>query len=212
MIDVARLQDRLKAAGYDPGPIDGDIGEKTYHALFNFMAARDLGDRGRLLGQAAAKHFPPAGIEQNRLRVAHFLAQGSAETGAFRYMREIWGPTPTQKHYEGRANLGNTIPGDGKKFLGRGIFQITGRDNYERYGKRLGLDLACNPELAETPEVAVQIAVLYWSDHRLNEWADADNILGTSNGINRGNPAAIREPNGFVARKAALARAKVVLL
>lgn len=212
MIDVARLQTRLKAAGYDPGPIDGAIGAKTYGALFNFMAVRDLGDRGRLLGQGAAKHFPPAAIDSNRLRVAHFLAQSSAETLAFRYMREIWGPTAAQKRYEGRTDLGNVIRGDGKKFLGRGIFQITGRYNYEHYGKLLGLDLADHPELAESPEVAMQIAVHYWSDHRLNEWADTDNILGTSNGINRGNPASIKEPNGFTARKAALARAKLVLL
>lgn len=212
MIDVARFQRNLASRGFDPGGIDGDLGPKTYGAMFNYMAARDLGDRGRLLGEAAAKRFPSGAIDQNRLRIAHFLAQGSAETGAFRYMREIWGPTPAQKRYEGRDDLGNCIAGDGKKFLGRGIFQITGRDNYERYGKRLALDLACNPELAETPDVAMQVAVLYWSDHRLNDYADVDNILGTSNGINRGNPASIKEPNGFAARKAALARAKEVLL
>lgn len=212
MIDAARLQSKLLVTGYSPGLVDGSLGPATYRALFNYMGARDLGDRGRLLGQAAAKYFPPAGIAIRPLRVAHFMAQASAETEAFRYMREIWGPTDAQRGYEGRDDLGNCVPGDGVKFLGRGIFQCTGRDNYERYGKKLGLDLACNPALAEEPETALRIAVLYWTDHKLNEWADADNILGTSNGINRGNPASIREPNGFDKRKRALDRAKKVLL
>jgi putative chitinase len=212
MLDVGSLQFKLNEAGFDPGKIDGDLGPKTLAALFNYMAGRDLGDRGRLLGAAAAKYFPPAGVSDRKLRVAHFMAQASAETGRFRYLREIWGPTPAQKKYEGRDDLGNCIAGDGFKFLGRGIFQITGRDNYERYGKQLGVALACNPALAEEPETAIRIAVAYWTDHHLNEWADADNILGTSNGINRGNPASIREPNGYGTRKNALARAKLVLL
>lgn len=216
MLDAKRLQVALHSAGYDPGPIDGDPGRSTFRALFNFMAGRDLGDRGKLLGEAAAKHFPPAGISERKLRVAHFMAQGSAETGRFHYMRELWGPTPAQRRYEPpnklALSLGNTEPGDGSKFRGRGIFQITGRDNYRRYGTRLGLDLTGNPDLAEEPDTAVRIAILYWSDHHLNDWADADNILGTSNGINRGNPASIKEPNGYDARKNALARAKLVLL
>ena len=212
MIDVRRLQIKLNDAGYSPGGIDGDPGPKTFRALFNFMAGRDLGDKGRLLGEAAAKYLPTAGITEKPLRLAHFMAQSSVETMRFHYMREVWGPTPEQKRYETRADLGNCIPGDGRKFLGRGVFQCTGRDNYERYGKRIGLDLACNPELAEEPDVAIHIATLYWSDHRLNDYADADNILGTSNGINRGNPASIKEPNGYADRKAALARAKLVLL
>jgi putative chitinase len=101
--------------------------------------------------------------------------------------------------------------GYGQRFLGRGIFQITGRDNYERYGKRCGLDLACNPKLAEDPATALRVACLYWNDHQLNLYADADNILAVSNGINRGNPQSAREPNGYEARKAALRKAKAVL-
>jgi putative chitinase len=65
--------------------------------------------------------------------------------------------------------------------------------------------------LAEQPDTAIHVACLYWNEHRLNEYADADNILGVSNGINRGNPASIREPNGYDARKAALRKAKRVL-
>ena len=199
-------QRRLRELGYAVA-IDGQPGPQTYGALFALMGAKD---KAAQFGAAAGKFFPEFAIN-TPLRVAHFLAQAAAETGDFRYLREIWGPTDAQRRYEGRADLGNSIPGDGHKFLGRGIFQITGRDNYERYGKLCGLDLACNPQLAEQPETALHVACLYWAEHRLNGYADADNILGVSNGINRGNPASIREPNGYDARKAAYRKARAVL-
>jgi putative chitinase len=199
-------QRRLRELGYAVA-VDGAPGPQTYSALFAFMGAKDT---AAAFGQAAGKLFPEFGITTPQ-RVAHFLAQCAAETGSFRYLKELWGPTEAQQRYEGRADLGNCIAGDGFKFRGRGCFQITGRDNYQRYGQRIGVDLACNPDLAAQPETALHIACLYWSDHHLNDYADADNILGVSNGINRGNPASIREPNGYAARKAALAKAKRVL-
>jgi putative chitinase len=210
-IDVTRLQQRLNAKGFAIS-VDDVAGPQTYGALFGYMANRDLGDRGRLLGQAAAEFFPQFGIDANGKRLAHFLGQASHETGAFRFMKEIWGPTTAQQGYEGRADLGNCIAGDGKKFLGRGIFQCTGRDNYERYGKRIGVDLTCEPEKAAEPRISLWIACLYWDDHKLNLYADADNVKGVSNGINRGNPASIKAPNGFSGRVQATARAKQVLL
>jgi putative chitinase len=200
-------QTKLNTFGYEL-TVDGQPGPQTYRALFAFMGAKDTAPA---FGQAAATLFPQYGIITPQ-RVAHFLAQCAAETGNFRYLREIWGPTDAQKGYEGRADLGNTIPGDGQRFLGRGCFQITGRDNYDRYGKRLGLDLCANPKLAEDPAISLHIACLYWADHKLNDYADADNILGVSNGINRGNPASIREPNGYAARKAAYRKARSVLV
>jgi len=94
-----------------------------------------------------------------RNECAYVLGTARHETGAYRYMREIWGPTPAQKRYEGRKDLGNTVAGDGKKFMGRGFVQITGRRNYADWSKRLGLDLLKEPKLAERPEVAVKIIV-----------------------------------------------------
>jgi putative chitinase len=205
-MSVRDWQTRLNSYGYQL-TVDGAAGPKTYAALFAFMGAKDT---AAAFGSAAARYFPEFGIT-TPLRVAHFLAQAAAETGDFRYLREIWGPTLAQQRYDGRDDLGNTQPGDGFKYRGRGVFQITGRDNYARYGQRLNLDLVNHPELAEDPATALHIACLYWSDHRLNDYADADNILGTSNGINRGNPASIKEPNGYAARKAALRKIKMVV-
>lgn len=68
-------------------------------------------------------------------RTAQFLAQLMHESGGFQYDREIWGPTPAQKRYEGRKDLGNLQKGDGSKFRGRGPIQVTGRDNYRSFTK-----------------------------------------------------------------------------
>lgn len=73
--------------------------------------------------------------------------------------REIWGPTTAQKGYEGRKDLGNTIPGDGKKFMGRGYVQITGRANYQKASNLVGKDLVANPDLAMEPDIAARIIV-----------------------------------------------------
>jgi predicted chitinase len=109
-------------------------------------------------------------------RVAAFLAQLAHESGQFRFMEEIWGPTPAQRRYEPQsglaANLGNTEPGDGKRFKGRGPIQITGRANYRRFGDLLGVGLVEDPARAAVPELAFRIAGLFWSKKGLNELAD----------------------------------------
>jgi predicted chitinase len=91
--------------------------------------------------------------------LAYILATSKHETLNYDHMREIWGPTDTQKRYEGRADLGNTVKGDGKRFMGRGFVQITGRRNYADWSKRLGMDLLSKPSLAEGHEVAARILV-----------------------------------------------------
>lgn len=206
-VSVRDWQAKLNSFGYQL-VVDGIDGPRTYSALFAYMGAKDTAAE---FGLAAHTLFPQYKIV-GPLRVAHFLAQAAAETGNFRYLREIWGPTAAQEGYEGRADLGNSQPGDGYLYRGRGVFQITGRDNYARYGDRLGLDLIDEPQLAEQPDTALHIACMYWGDHRLNDYADADNILGVSNGINRGNPASIATPNGYAQRKAALRKARMVLV
>jgi len=201
---VSILQAKLNSAGYNPGPQDGALGPKTYTALFNYMAGRDLEDRGKALGKGASAHFAAFDITEP-LRIAHFMGQAAHETMRFSRLREIWGPTKQQHGYEGRADLGNTETGDGFLFRGRGIFQLTGRGNYRDFGKLLNLDLVDRPEIAEEPEVSVLIACAYWKRHGLNQLADQDNVIEITHRINGGE-------NGLAQRKELVRRAKLVLL
>lgn len=92
-------------------------------------------------------------------KLAYILATAFHESGRFKWLKEIWGPTAAQKGYEGRDDLGNTIKGDGKRFMGRGLVHITGRRNYADWSKRLGVDLVAHPELAERLDYAARILV-----------------------------------------------------
>src|SRR5690606_33406106 len=69
-----------------------------------------------------------------------------------KYLRELWGPTVQQQGYEGRADLGNTVKGDGKRFLGRGMVMITGRHNYVDWSKRLGIDVPDQADAGRRPD------------------------------------------------------------
>jgi len=129
------------------------------------------------------------------LRLAHFWAQAAHESGGFKYTHEIWGPTPVQKRYEGRKDLGNNQVGDGFKFRGRGIFQLTGRANYKTFGDKIGVNLVENPDAASSPENALKIACEYWKSRGLNKLADANNIEAITKRINGGQ-------NGLADRKA----------
>jgi predicted chitinase len=123
-------------------------------------------------------------------RAAAFLAQLAHESGEFRWMEEIWGPTSAQRRYEPQstlaARLGNTQPGDGSRFKGRGPIQLTGRANYQRFGQLLGIDLIASPERAASPDVAFRIAALYWANRGLNALADTGNFREITRRINGG--------------------------
>lgn len=106
-------------------------------------------------------------------RLSAFMAQAAHETGHFTSLREF-GKDSYFNRYEGRKDLGNIIPGDGLKFKGRGIFQITGRTNYEAISKKMFGDtrLLKNPELLEQPYNATLSALLYWNARNFNAIAD----------------------------------------
>ncbi len=117
-----------------------------------------------------------------------FLAQIGHESGQLRYTREIWGPTPAQLRYEGRADLGNTEPGDGRRFLGRGLIQITGRSNYRTCSQALYDDdrLLTSPALLEQPEAACLSAAWFWYGRGLNAQADRGDFATITRRINGG--------------------------
>lgn len=171
--------------------------------LLDAVAQRDTGTCGQGIADTLDALCPQYEIT-SKLRLAHFLAQASHETCGFRYLKEIWGPTPAQSGYEGRADLGNCRPGDGRLYCGRGIFQLTGRANYARIGAALNLPLEVEPDLAADPAISTRIACLYWKRHNINAPADADNILLVTRLINGGE-------NGLSDREACLARAKSAL-
>ena len=137
-------------------------------------------------------------------RVAAFIAQIGHESGQLKYVKEIWGPTVAQAKYEGRKELGNTVVGDGSKYRGRGLIQITGRANYMTCGEALGLDLINHPELLEKPQHACMSAAWFWASRGLNTLADAGQFDKITQRINGGQ-------NGAVDRQTLYARALKVL-
>jgi predicted chitinase len=134
------------------------------------------------------------------LREAAFLAQLAHESGELRYMEEI----ASGAAYEGRKDLGNTQPGDGKRYKGRGPIQLTGRANYQKYGGLLGVDLINNPTIAATKEVGFRIAGEFWKLNGLNELADQQDFKQITKRINGGY-------NGLDDRTKYYNRAKQVL-
>ncbi|MFK9081945.1 glycoside hydrolase family 19 protein [Pseudomonas neuropathica] len=121
-------------------------------------------------------------------RVAAFVAEIGHESGQLVYVREIWGPTPAQAKYEGRKDLGNFVAGDGFKYRGRGLIQITGHDNYLVCSKALFGDdrLLRTPELLEQAEWAAMSAAWFWSSRNLNALADSGSFEMITRRINGG--------------------------
>jgi putative chitinase len=160
--------------------------------------------------QAAAAVFEGYGITTG-LRLAHFMAQALHETGGRTILEEsmnyraerivqVWpsrfktvaDAQPFAHNPEALANnvyadrMGNNQPGDGWRFIGRGLLQITGRESYTLYGARLGIDLIASPELAMSAQWALPIALEEWKASNCNALADADNLRGVTRAINGG--------------------------
>ena len=138
------------------------------------------------------------------LRMAHFLAQTGHESGDLQYLEEL----ASGAAYEGRKELGNAQPGDGPRFKGRGLIQLTGRVNYAAYGHSIGVDLTADgnwEKVASDPALAVDAACWFWTTHGLNKLADGDDLLKITRRVNGGLI-------GLEDRAAHLERAKFVLL
>ncbi|WP_244136968.1 glycoside hydrolase family 19 protein [Burkholderia pyrrocinia] len=139
-------------------------------------------------------------------RQAAFLAQCGHECGRFQWLREIWGPTPAQRAYEPpaakAADLGNTQPGDGFRYRGGGLLQITGRYNFRVMGQKIGIDLEGNPDQIVQPSVAAEASAQFWADKALSAFADTGDFLSISRAINLGNSCSAATPNGMPDRLA----------
>lgn len=132
-------------------------------------------------------YLPDYGID-TPVEVASFLAQVLHESGGFKWLREIWGPTTAQSKYEGRVDLGNIYPNDGKKFMGRGLLQITGRTNYKRMSKEIfgNETLLTNPEILSSAKYAVVSACIYWRWRNLDANDDDFSIEAETKKVNGG--------------------------
>jgi putative chitinase len=158
------------------------------------------------------------GISENVERETAFLAQIAHESGGFHYVREL----ASGEAYEGREDLGNTEPGDGVRFKGRGLIQVTGRKNYGLMGTALALDLIAHPELLQQPDAACRSAGWFWTTGaglnlssralercgygcNLNTIADTGDFEAVTLAINGGT-------NGYSDRLAYFERAKAALV
>ena len=137
-------------------------------------------------------------------RMAAFLAQVGHESGGLHWLVELWGPTTAQHRYEGRQDLGNTQPGDGYRYRGRGLIQLTGRANYQAASEALATDFMDCPGQLGMPEHAVRSAMWFWQSHGLNELADTGQFERITKIINGGL-------NGYPERLGLWERAKEVL-
>ena len=170
------------------------------------ITAKQLTDIMPLAAAKAATYLPiinkwsPTFDITTPRRMAHFLAQIAHESAELRYTKEL----ASGKAYEGRKDLGNIQKGDGVRYKGRGLIQITGRANYKKYADFCGFDVVAKPELLEQPLGATKSAMWYWQTHGLNELADADKLETITRRINGGT-------NGLADRRKYLARAKRVL-
>ena len=159
-----------------PASVDG-----TLLALL-YLRASD--DDLALFGERLSKVMANRQID-TPLRQAHFLAQIGHESGEFRFRAEI----ASGEAYQGRVDLGNLQPGDGRRFKGRGLIQLTGRANYAEYGRAIGREdeLLSKPELVETDaDLCVDVAGWFWAKRGLNAIADADDLSTLTKRINGG--------------------------
>ena len=115
-------------------------------------------------------------------RQKQFFAQISHESMGLKTATELG----SGQNYEGRKDLGNNKAGDGMRYKGRGFIQLTGKSNYAKYGKQLGIDLVNHPELASNPETALELSAAYWQNNKLNRMADQKNLRGITQRINGG--------------------------
>jgi putative chitinase len=182
----------------------------------------------KTLADAFSARLPAGGINTN-IRLRHFLAQCAHESQNFTRFEEnlnysaegLLATFPSHfdaaaahdyarqkerianRAYADRNGNGNEASGDGWRYRGRGLFQLTGRGNYRAIGGRIGAGLEAAPDRAAEPDIAVQVAIAFWNDKGISARADADDVEGVTQKINGGQ-------TGIVDRTQLLAKAKTI--
>lgn len=195
---VVFLLAKKSSASSHPAP-------RAHSVLVTDALLRQIDPRVRMSFASALAPAMAEGDITTVPRVAAFLAQVLHETAGFQFLTEL----ASGDAYEGRKDLGNNQPGDGRRFKGRGFIQLTGRANYRAAGADLGLPLEANPDLALSPEVAASLAVWFWTRKRLNAKADAGDILGITKAINGGTNGLSERTRLYVAAKQVMDTAPV---
>jgi putative chitinase len=187
-------------------PVDGTLMREIAPRFSGKIAERQaeiIKEAGQVL-QATLEAYEI----NTRLRIAHFLGQTCHESAGFRTTEEF----ASGAAYEGRKDLGNVKRGDGRRYKGRGLLQLTGRANYAEYGKALGVDLENNPAMAAEPALSLKIACEYWKRRKLNADCDRDDIRATTRKINGGLNGLKDRSNYIRKAKEALARIEGIQL
>lgn len=178
-------------AGLPPGPTKDKLG---------LVMPRAMPSRIDRYYEPLVKGMTRYGISSPR-QIAHFIAQLAHESGELLYPEEL----ADGQAYEGRTDLGNTQPGDGPRFKGRGLIQLTGRKNYTDYSRFTGVDYVSDPgRLAQDPFASVDVACWFWQTRGIGPLAEADDARAVTKRINGGY-------NGLDDRLEHLARAKALL-
>lgn len=145
-------------------------------------------------------------------RLAHYISQTAHESGGYRHVIEGWGPTAAQRRYEGRADLGNTVPGDGFKFRGRTVGQITGRANYSSFLTWCRANFRDVPDFLNDPDALLKspwsglAPVWFWEVRpKLLAAADSGSVRAVTRIVNGGT-------NGLADRERYYTRAALWLL
>jgi putative chitinase len=201
--------------------------------MFTAERLRQLAEAPAVLAMALAPHLDKSAGEfgvTNLMRRAHFIAQACHESGRFARLTEnmnysamripaIWPRLAPRAEelahrpealanaaYANREGNGPEESGDGWRYRGRGLIQLTFRNNYRARGLALGLDLEAEPNLAAEPEIAVKSALSFWRDEGCNEIADLDDVGAVTKKIN--GPAAL----GLKERRELTERAKTIFV
>jgi putative chitinase len=186
-------------AGTPPPPVPQPHGDPDrFLRLFQHLASPQAKPEDvAAMAASFAAHAPAFGQDASKPRIAEFVAQIANETGGFRVfnenlnysasrLRQVWpnrvsaalaaqiahNPEAIANVVYQRTSMGNTHPGDGWRYRGRGALQLTFRNNYRLFGLHLGIDLEGNPDLAADPAVSVQIALEFFKVGHVNAAID----------------------------------------